>query len=73
MLRMFSKFVYQALTRLTFGYFGDVTVARKEFLLSYSAIFGNVLRIHVQSYATRLPLLSFLITTTPFSSDSSEF
>ena len=58
-LRMFSKFAYQALTHLTFGYSGDATVAREEFLLSDSASFGNVLQIRVQFYATRLPLLSF--------------
>ena len=73
MLRMFSKFAYQALTCLTFGYSGDATVAREEFLLSDSASFGNVLQICVQFYATRLPLLSFLINTTPFPPDLSEF
>ena len=73
MLRMFSEFAYQALTHLTFGYSGDVTVAQEEFLLSDSVSFGNVLQVCVQFYATRLPLLSFLINTTPFPPDLSEF
>ena len=59
MLRMFSKFAYQALTRLTFGYSGDAMVAREEFLLSDSVSFRNVLQIRIQSYVTRPPLLSF--------------
>ena len=73
MLRMFSKFAHQALTRITFGYSSDATVAREEFLLSDSVSFGNVLQIRIQFYVTRLPLLSFLINTTPFPPDLSEF
>ena len=73
MLRMFSKFAYQALTRLTFGYSGDAMVAREEFLLSDSASFGNVFQIRVQFYATCFPLLSSLINTTPFPPDPSDF
>ena len=73
MLRMFFKFAYQALTCLTFGYFCDMTVALEEFLLSNSVSFGNVLQICIQFYVSRLPLLSFLIHTTPFPPNPSEF
>ena len=73
MLRMFSKFAYWALTRLTLDYSGDVTVAREEFLLSDSASFGNVFQICIKFYMTRFLLLSFLINTTPFPPDPSEF
>ena len=57
---------------LTFGNSGDTTVAREEFLLPNSTSFGNILQICVQFYATRLPLLSFVINTTPFPPDLSE-
>ena len=64
-LRMFSKFAYQALIRLTFGYSGDAMVAREEFLLPTQRVLGMFFRSARNLRDT--PSFAILpVNTTPF-------